>query len=148
MPRPPAPPADSGVKPRPLPDLETAHYWRAAADHVLSLPQCDGCGTILFPPRPRCPGCLGEALTWTPLSGRGALHSWCVMHMRLIPGFEPPYVVAVVELEEQPGLRLTANLVEAPREALRVGMALEVVFEDRGAGLVLPQFRPAAAGTD
>ena len=58
------------------------------------------------------------------------------------PGFEPPFTIAVVELEEGP--RLMANIVEcepAP-EALTLDMALEVVFEERG-GVTLPCFRPA-----
>ncbi|HXQ47810.1 MAG TPA: OB-fold domain-containing protein [Caulobacteraceae bacterium] len=129
-----------------MPDSDTAPYWTAAAQRILSLPQCRACGMILFPPKARCPDCLHEHLEWTVLSGRGTLYSYCVMHMRLIPGFEPPYVVGVVELAEQAGLRITTNLLHCAVETVRIGMPLEVVFEERGEGITAPQFQPVGTG--
>jgi uncharacterized OB-fold protein len=60
-----------------------------------------------------------------------------------VPGFTPPYAIAVVELEEGP--RMMTNIVEAPQtpEALVLDMALEVVFEPQTDTITLPLFRPA-----
>lgn len=59
------------------------------------------------------------------------------------PGFEPPYAIAVVELEEGP--RLMANILDCPPtpEALELDMALEVTFERVTDEITLPQFKPA-----
>ena len=53
------------------------------------------------------------------------------MHMAFLPAFTPdvPFVIVQVELEEQPGLRYLANLVDGPDVELRIGMPVEVVFE-------------------
>ena len=64
-------------------------------------------------------------------------------HQPWIPGFEPPYVIAIVEIEEQPGLRLTTNLVGCTPEELRMDMPVRVVFEERDDGIFLPLFEPA-----
>ena len=64
-------------------------------------------------------------------------------HKPRIPGFNPPYVVAIVELEEQPGLRLTTNVVGCEPEDVEIGMAVKVVFEDVGDDVFLPLFEPA-----
>jgi uncharacterized OB-fold protein len=132
---------------RPLPakDADSAPYWAAARSHALSLPRCEGCGEYAFPPKQRCPRCLSKAFTWTELSGRATLYSYSVAHMALYPGFQPPYVIALVELEEQPGLHITTNLLDCPLEDVVVGMPLEVTFEDVSDDYSLPQFRPRGA---
>ena len=52
-----------------------------------------------------------------------------------------PFVLAVVELSEQPGLRLIARVVDC--EAPTIGMAVDVAFEARGDAFI-PFFRPAS----
>jgi uncharacterized OB-fold protein len=64
------------------------------------------------------------------------------MHETYMKGFDAPYVVALVELEEQPGLRLTTNIVGCQVDDVTIGMPVVVEFEDRG-DVSLPQFGPA-----
>jgi uncharacterized OB-fold protein len=129
-------------KPVPAPDLETAPFWEAAARREFKLQKCKGCGAIQFPPKPRCTTCLTDELAWVALSGRGTVYSFCVMHMSLIPGFTPPYVIALVALEEQPDVRLNANILDCPIEAVHIGMPVEVTYEERTPTVIMPQFRP------
>jgi uncharacterized OB-fold protein len=74
-------------------------------------------------------------------SGRGVLHSY-VIHHRPVPGFVPPYSIAVVELEEGP--RMMTNIVNTPQtpEALRLDMPVRVVFQRLSDGITLPLFEP------
>jgi uncharacterized OB-fold protein len=75
-------------------------------------------------------------------SGRATLYSY-VIHHRPVPGFVPPYSIAVVELEEGP--RMMTNIVEIAQtpETLQIDMPLEVVFERMTDEISLPLFRPA-----
>jgi hypothetical protein len=77
-------------------------------------------------------------------SGRATLYSY-VIHQRPAPGFDPPYAIAVVELEEGP--RMMTNVVGVPQtpEALALDMPLEVVFEPLDGEITLPLFRPRGA---
>jgi hypothetical protein len=61
---------------------------------------------------------------------------------------ELPYVLAMVELEEQTGLRLLTNIVDVPTtgEGLEIDMPVEVTFEPRGEWFV-HMFRPAKVVT-
>jgi len=70
------------------------------------------------------------------------------MHQRDVAGFEgeAPFINIVVELIEQPLLLMVANLPNGERDRLRTGAAVEVWFEDRAAGVVVPQFRLAGGG--
>ncbi|MEV7005093.1 Zn-ribbon domain-containing OB-fold protein [Streptosporangium sp. NPDC051022] len=134
-------PNDGKQVPRPTPD--TRPYWDAAARGELSLPKCEDCGLLFFYPRSVCPGCSSLSLRWVPLSGRARLHSYLISHLPS-PGFEVPYAVAVVELEEGP--RMMSSIVGVPQdpEHLVLDMELRVVFETHG-GVSVPKFTPAVS---
>jgi uncharacterized OB-fold protein len=77
-------------------------------------------------------------------SGKAILWSY-VIHHRKVPGFTPPYAIAVVQLAEGP--RMMTNIVGCPQtpEALLLDMPLEVVFEKQNDDITLPLFRPVGA---
>jgi uncharacterized OB-fold protein len=77
------------------------------------------------------------------VSGRGTLYARTVLHQAFHPDFADavPYTVALVDLDDAPGARLLANLVETDPSEVRAGDPLEVTFEQRGDGAI-PQFRP------
>lgn len=131
------------TKPLPVPTSASQPYWDAARRHELALQHCDACGKVWFPPAELCPECLSNAFTWKPVSGRGTLFSYVVYHRPYHPGFknELPYNVSIVELDEGP--RLVTNVVGVDNDKLRVGMRLEVWFNDVTDEVTLPKFRPA-----
>ena len=116
---------------RPIPPTSdlTAPYWEAARRGELSLQQCDACQERAFPPRAHCPSCGAAELAWSPVSGRGTVHSYTVAYRAPHPVFadQLPLVVAIVELEEGP--RLVTNLVDCDHGELEVGLPVEVRFE-------------------
>jgi len=116
---------------RPLPRRTPvgAPFFEAARAHRLLLPRCPRDG-FFFYPRNRCPRCLGDDWTWEPASGRGTVHAFTVDRVGHDPAQRArlPLVIALVEVEEGP--RLTTNLVGCAPEAVRVGMPVEVAFED------------------
>jgi uncharacterized OB-fold protein len=130
--------------PIPLPTPETRPFWEAARRHELQLRCCRACGRHHFYPRAACPHCLSGELEWQRASGRGTLHTFTVVHrgQRDFP-LGAPYVIAIVELAEGP--RLMTNLVgvAADPKAIRIGMPVEVTFEDVSPDVALPRFRPA-----
>jgi uncharacterized OB-fold protein len=132
------------AKPLPQPDPITKPYWDSLKSHAMRLQRCGSCGRFVFFPRALCPFCFSDALTWTPVSGRGVVHAFTVPHRHPSPAFQPdlPYVVALVELEEGP--RLMTNLIDVPPDPARiaVGMPVEVVYDDVTPEVTLPKFRP------
>lgn len=134
--------ADS--RPVPAPDELTAFFWNGAGEARLLLQRCDRCSLYQYPPDVACVHCQSTELTATAVSGRGTLYSYTVVDRAFHAGFATrlPYVIGLVELQEQPGLKMLTNILAADPGRLRVGLPLEVTFETRG-DVVLPQFRPA-----
>jgi hypothetical protein len=97
---------------------------------------------VYFPPRPFCPTCASRNVSVFKASGNAILWSY-VIHHRPVPGFTPPYAIAVVQLAEGP--RMMTNIIDSPQtpEALKLDMPLEVAFEKQNDAITLPLFRPA-----
>ena len=68
------------------------------------------------------------------------------MHRGPTPAFRDrvPYIAAIVELES--GARMATNIVEVEPDpaVVKVGMVVEVVFEDLDENITLPKFRPVS----
>ena len=106
------------VLPRVTP--ENAHFWQGGTEGRLQLLRCDACRFWVHPPSSHCPSCLAKALRIEATSGRARLLTYTVNHQPWRPGFPPPYVIGIVELPEQPGLRLTTNVVGCRAEDVRI----------------------------
>jgi uncharacterized OB-fold protein len=133
-------------RPRPAADDTSAFFWDAAREGRLLVQRCASCRLFQYPPDVACVHCQSTDLAPTEVSGRGSLYSFAVVDRAFHAGFVEslPYVVARVERDEQPGLRLLTNIVDAAPGSLLVGQELIVTFEVRD-DVVLPQFRPAGA---
>lgn len=112
-------------------------FWSALDAGGLAHQRCHDCRRWHFPPRYRCSDC-GGGLVYEPVSGLGTLWSFTLVHAPVLPAFAPfaPFVAAVVELDEQPGLRMAGNLIHragdpinavAP-QSLTIGMPLRAVI--------------------
>ena len=131
---------------QPVLDDENRFFWTSGADGVLRILHCQGCGYYLHPPLPRCPQCHGRALAPEAVSGRGEVFSFTINHQSW-DGTTDPYVIVLVALPEQDGLRLTSNLVGAGAgdDDVRIGMPVQVCFERQG-DVWFPLFEPATGG--
>lgn len=119
----------------------SAPFWTGGACGELRIARCQDCGWYAHPPLPACPRCHGRDTRAEPVSGRGTVWSCTVNRYPFAPGVPPPYVVALVELEEQAGLRLLTNVVGCEPDAVTIGMPVHVVFEPAGEAF-LPVFTP------
>ncbi len=133
------------IKPLPAPANEelSRPFWKAATRHELIMPRCNTCENVFFYPREACPVCLGADLGWTPVSGRGRVYSYTIVHQTVNAAFQPdaPYVYAVIQLDEGP--RLVSNVVDCPIEDVTVDMPVTATFDDVTPEVTLVKFRPA-----
>jgi uncharacterized protein len=130
----------------PLPKItqESEFFWRAGADGVLRLLRCGSCAYIVHPPSPRCPRCGSGEVTPSEVSGRGTVYSYTVAIQAFLPGLAP-YCVAMVEIEEQPDVRLVGLLVGCTSDDVAVGLPVQAEFVQPATELWVPCFRVVLA---
>lgn len=129
------------TKPLPKPSTTSRPFWEAAKRHELTLQRCGACGKFMYYPRPQCPHCFSDRLSWERCSGKGKVYSYTVVRRASSRAFaDAPYILAIVELAEGP--RMTTNVV-APPEQVRVDMPVTVFFDDVTPEHTLVKFKPA-----
>ncbi len=116
---------------RPLPQLtpENEFFWTSGADGVLRFRRCQVCRSYQHPPGPICRTCGSDQLTPEAVSGHGVVVGFTVNEHQWSPDFPPPYVVAMVAIDEDPRVRLTTNLIAIPSDRIVVGLRVTVRFE-------------------
>ena len=130
----------SAAIPLPHPTDLSQPHWEGCHEGVLRVQRCKDCSTYVFIPRHVCTNCQSDALEWVESSGRGSVYSLTTVHRPQRPVFEPPYTVAIIELEE--GWHMLTNLVECEPEDVQIGLPVEVIFRKMSDEITLPLFRP------
>jgi len=116
--------------------LETVHseyvpFFDHAERGVLAFPYCPACSRFHWYPMKRCPHCQADAIEWRPVDGRGRLYSWTDVRHPFGMRPKPPYIVALVEFDDAPGVRLITNLRAVSEATLRIGAAVRAVLPRR-----------------
>ena len=120
-------------------DADSAFFWEGVEKEELRIQRCASCSKLRHPPRPMCPGC--NSLEWDTIvsPGRGQVFSFVVHHHPPVFGFETPFAIALVELEE--GTRIVGNVTDIAPADVRVGLPVEVNFVRVDDAWTLPQWR-------
>jgi uncharacterized OB-fold protein len=130
---------------RPAPDGLTSFFWDGARERKLLIQKCASCGRFQHPPEPVCHHCLSFDLGAGEVSGRGTIYSFEIATQAFHPWFADkiPFVIAVVELADQPHLKLITNIVgvDPESDAIAVGAEVEVTWQDLDDEFTLPVFR-------
>ena len=122
----------------PVADHDSQEYWNGCKNRELLVRRCGSCKTYRIPPGPGCPNCGSLKSDWIKIDGKGEIFTYTVVHRAKVP-----YNIIVVSLPEADGVHMLSNLVDCKHEDIHIGMPVEVVFEEVGAGMMLPKFRPA-----
>ncbi|MGH2809009.1 MAG: Zn-ribbon domain-containing OB-fold protein [Actinomycetota bacterium] len=126
----------------PPPSQTGEPFWAATKDHEFVIQHCTSCNRAIHYPRDICPHCHSLELEFRPASGNGEVYAFSVMHRPGNPSMQDrvPYVVALIDLDE--GARMMSNVVGCEPAEVRVGMPVQVTWEDLSDGRALPLFEP------
>ncbi len=134
---------------KPLPDITdlTRPFWTAAKNRRLVLQKCADCATFNFHPKPWCVECGSRELAWTDAKPFGTVYAYTISRAVAMnyPGWEAdlPVLMCLIDLDD--GARMYGQVTDCTPERLRVGMRVEVHFEDISDEAAIPKFRPLDA---
>ena len=131
-------------------DDDSQPFWAGTLAGELRVQACGGCARLRFPPRPMCPACQSTDVEWKAMSGRGTVYSFVIPHPPLLPAYAAvaPYNAVLVELDEDPTIRMVGNLVtDAEAEinsvdpaTIQIGAPVSVVFARVAEEIALPRW--------
>ena len=116
-------------------------FWQSGRDGKLRFFKCQACNHYIHPSAPICSKCHSRDVAPAAVSGLGQVATYTINRQAWAPGLDSPYIVAIVEMQEQEGLRLTTNIVNCTIEDIKIGMPVQVLFDHRE-DVWLPLFEP------
>lgn len=130
--------------PRPVPAMNDTEFLRGCEKRHLRFQACAACGILRHPPMPICSQCHSTAEKWVEAPTTAKVYSFTVVHHASHPAVKTslPYVVALLEFPALPGVRLISNITHVDPSEVRIGMQVDLWWDDIGEGMFLPRFRP------
>lgn len=128
-------------RPLPQPTLSSEPFWSSGSDGLLRIAQCQDCLASMHPPQPICGECRGQRIEMTAVSGKAVVVALTVNHQQWLPALPPPYVIAIVAIDEDPRARLMTNIINIDPEQVAIGLRVKVCFEQHEE-VWLPLFEP------
>ncbi|MDP2919274.1 MAG: Zn-ribbon domain-containing OB-fold protein [Dehalococcoidia bacterium] len=119
-------------------DPMTYPFWEAAAQHRLIIQHCKRCGSHQFYPRPFCVKCATGEVEWVETKGDGTIYSLTTVRVQISPAFNPPYNVALVQLDEGPRMLTDIEGINA-----KIGDRVKLTWRERTDAPPLPVWIPA-----
>jgi uncharacterized OB-fold protein len=116
-------------------DPTTEPFWQACFARKLVIQHCTHCGKHQFYPRPVCLVCESIALEWVEARGTGTIYSVTTVRVPVVEELKPPYLLALVDLDEGP--RLLTNI---DGDSARIGERVTLSWRDRDGMPPLPIF--------
>lgn len=131
----------------PLPELtaENTAFWTGGERGELMIALCDACGKAVHPPQLLCPACGSQHIAPRAMAGTGTIYTYTVNHQPWMPDMAVPFVLAVVDVDGAPGVRVTTRMIDCDPQAVRIGQRVAIAFEQSG-DVWLPLWRPLATG--
>lgn len=132
------------VKQGVVPDDLTKPFWDAANEERLVVQNCRSCPRLHFPPRTACDRCgSGEYLEWKEMSGRGKIYNYGVVYDCPVASLKAdlPFNLAVITLDEDPGILMYSHLPGTPPDQVPVGASVQVIFEATANGQKVPEWQ-------
>ena len=121
-------------------DPTTEPFWHACVERRLLVQRCTACGGHQFYPRPFCLDCESVALEWAETKGTGTIYSLTTVRLPVTPELPPPYLLALVDLDEGP--RLLTNI---QADTASIGDRVSVAWRRREGLPPLPVFVPGTS---
>lgn len=135
-------------KQSPVPDALDQPFWDACNEGRLVIQHCAACDRLQHPPQPRCAQCgSADHLGWRAMSGRGTIYSYGVVYDTPVAALQAdqPYNLAIIQLDEDPGINMYSHLPGTPVDAVPIGGRVQVLFEATPAnGQKVPEWRVVA----
>ena len=133
-----------------LPEIsreEHQPFWAGTRKKELRFTQCRDCKKFHWYPQLRCPHCGSKRIEWVKSRGRGRVYTWTVARQPFLPDYKDwvPYIVALIELYDAPGVRFITNVINTSPAGMAAGLEVEVYFHRITDDVWLPLFKPARA---
>ena len=106
-------------------------FWDGTRQGKLVVQRCAHCGTWQWGAEWICHSCRKLEPGWAEVAPHGRIYTWSRLWHPVHPALKGhgPYLAVLVELPHAGNIRMLGNLLGDPLQEVRIGDAVEAVFE-------------------
>jgi uncharacterized OB-fold protein len=117
-------------------------FWDSLRQHDIRVQRCTDCGTYRYHPKEKCARCPSRRAEWAPISGKGVIYTYTVVRRAPTGAYasDVPYTIVHATMAE--GFRMIGPLSGLAPEDVRIGLPVELDYQDVTADWTLLCFKP------
>ena len=127
-----------------IPDWQQP-FWESLRQRRIKVQRCASCGAFRHVPKEICASCHATAFSWEPVSGRGVVYTYTVVHRAPTPAYQAGAPYAIVHAAMDEGFRMVATMTGADPSSVRIGAPVRVVYTELSPEWTIVEFEPATA---
>ena len=118
-------------------------FWESLRQRDIKVQRCTSCGAFRYVPKEICANCHSKGYSWEPVSGRGIVYTYTIVHRAPTPAYQTGAPYAIVHAAMEEGFRMVGTMTGADPASVEIGAPVRVVYTDLSPEWTIVEFEPA-----
>jgi uncharacterized OB-fold protein len=118
-------------------------FWDSLRQRSIKVQRCASCGAFRHVPKEICAKCYSASFSWEPVSGRGVVYTYTVVHRAPTPAYQATAPYAIVHVAMDEGFRMVGTMTGPDPDSIEIGTPVRVVYTDLSLEWTIVEFEPA-----
>ena len=118
-------------------------FWDSLRQRNIKVQRCTSCGAFRHVPKEICAKCHSMLFSWEPVSGRGVVYTYTIVHRAPTPAYQAAAPYAIVHAAMDEGFRMVGTMTGVGPDAVEIGAPVRVVYTDLSPDWTIVEFESA-----
>ncbi len=118
-------------------------FWESLRQREIRIQRCTSCKRYRHVPKEICANCHSTSYSWEPVSGRGIVYTYTIVHRGPTPAYQAGAPYAIVHAAMDEGFRMVGTITGIDPESVTIGAPIRVVYTDLSPEWTIAEFEPA-----
>jgi len=118
-------------------------FWDSLRERNIKVQRCTSCKAFRHVPKEICAKCRSTSFSWEPVSGRGVVYTYTIVHRAPTPAYQAAAPYAIVHAAMDEGFRMVAAMTGVDPDAVEIGAPVRVVYTDLSPDWTIVEFELA-----
>ena len=117
-------------------------FWDSLKERDVKVQKCQSCGRFRHVPKEICTCCFSAEFSWAPISGRGVVYTYTIVHRAPTPAYQASTPYAIVHVTMDEGFRMIGTLTGVEPESVAIDAPVQAVYRDVSPEWTILEFEP------
>jgi uncharacterized OB-fold protein len=118
-------------------------FWESLREHNIKVQRCTACGAFRHVPKEICAKCYSTSFSFEPVSGRGVVYTYTIVHRAPTPAYQAGAPYAIVHAAMDEDFRMVGTMIGIDPDEVEIGAPVRVVYTELSPEWTIVEFEPA-----